>query len=135
VRHLVTATILISAVAWAQPTTDAPRAEPAPTLVPADVLPPLVLLEDGKLAPGRSVKLRAGDPAPYGGWLVDHQEHTRREKRDAGNAAELVDLKDPGNITQRKVQFVLIVAGAAVAAAAAGVGITVAAYEAAKPKP
>lgn len=140
-RHLVAATLLISAVAWAQPTpepspaTDAPRAEPAPSLVPRGADDAPEVFPPGKLPPGRSVKLRAGDPAPYGGWLLDHQEAVRRERRDAGNAAELASYKDPGNVTQTRVQFILIVAGVGVAAAVAATAVTVAAYEAAKPKP
>jgi hypothetical protein len=141
-RFCLVAAVLLSSVGWAQdppvtsPATDAPKVEPSldPRGV-VDALPPLVFLPDGKLAPGRSVKLGKFDQAPFAGWLVDHQEHTRREKRDAGNAAALATYEDPGSITQSRAQFIVLVTGVALAGIAAGAAVTGGVLELLKPKP
>ncbi len=90
------------------------------TIVPPPADAPLVTLPDGSLAKGLSVKVSSGAVAPFAGYLIDPQEHTRRERINTRNAAELADYKAPGNATLTKGQLVAIVAGVAVAGVVAG---------------
>ncbi len=90
------------------------------TVVPPPADAPLVTLPDGSLAKGLSVKVSSGAVAPFAGYLIDPQEHTRRERINTRNAAELADYKSPGNATLTKGQLIAIVGGAAVAGIVAG---------------
>lgn len=96
-------------------TADAPLVEPT-----AAVFAP------GPLAPGRSTKVKAGEPAPYAGQLLDDQELVRRARVGARDAAELADLKR-GNVTISTPVFIAIVAGAILAGGAVTFGIVKAA--------
>lgn len=101
----------------------------APTLEPEAPAPRI--FPPGELAPGRSVKLKAGEPAPFSGQLLDDQEQVRRSRVGARDAGELADLKK-GNTIISTPALVAIIAGAVVAGAAAATAITVVAL---KPKP
>lgn len=103
--------------------------KPAP--LPPDA--PLVINPDGSMPKGRAVMIAAGVPTPFAGVLVDAQEHTRRERINERNAAELLDLKDPSNVTLPRYQLVLIGSGVAVAAAVVATAITVGAMKANEP--
>lgn len=91
---------------------------------------PATFAPDAPLAPGKSVSLQAGEPAPFRGQLLDEQEQVRRARVSARNAAELADLKK-GNVTMSVPVAIAIVAGCIVAGAAAGFGIA----KATAPKP
>jgi hypothetical protein len=86
----------------------------------------LKLLPDGTPEKGRSVHLEMGEFTPFAGQLIDDQEHTRREKINARNAASLAEYKDPGSIALSKAQLIAIVAGAVVVGAAAATGVVLA---------
>lgn len=80
------------------------------------LLPSLALAQapaDAPLAdlPGTSVRLAAGELAPFPGRLVSDPEAVRREKVNASNAAELASYKGPENVTLTKGAVVAIGAG------------------------
>ncbi len=116
---------LLSGLAFAD--SDRPTVEP--TVSPGAVLTiipppsPLVVLPDGSLARGVAVRILAGSVAPFSGHLIDDQEHTRREKVNERNAAELAAYKDPSSLTLSKSQLFVIAAGCVVGGAAASAGI------------
>jgi hypothetical protein len=105
------------------PPTDAPLAPPALDLV---------LEADGRVAPGRSMKIKAGDVAPFNGRLLDEQEQVRRGKINARNEASLNDLK-AGNVIIRTPVAIALVLGVAVASAAIAVLVTTKALESPRP--
>lgn len=118
-KTLILMAMICSCTAMAQERTarptDAPLVEPTATV-----------FAPGPLAPGRSTKLKAGEPAPYPGQLLDEQEQVRRERVNERNAGELTDLKR-GNVTISTPVFIAIVAGAIAAGAAVTFGIVKAA--------
>ncbi|MDP1824893.1 MAG: hypothetical protein Q8L48_16675 [Archangium sp.] len=101
-------------------------AAPAAAQEPAAVVFPA----DAPIAPGRSVKLATGEPAPFPGQLVDEQEQVRRERVNARNEAFGKDLVK-GNVIVSTPAFIAIVVGAVAAGVAAGFGIA----KATAPKP
>ena len=96
---------------------------PAAPLEPAGTDGPLVLLPNGLPAPGKSVHLEKGEPAPYPGWLPDAQEHIRREKINEKNAAKLKDY-ETGNVIISTPAFIGILLGVAAVFAGGAVAIT-----------
>lgn len=118
-------TLCLASSVWAQERLPADAPVIAEEAAPPRVFPP------GDLAPGQSVELKKGEPAPYSGQLLDDQELVRRSRVKERALGELGDLKKGNTILSTPV-FVAIIAGAFVAGAAAATGITVAAM---KPKP
>jgi hypothetical protein len=90
---------------------------PVPADAPVVEDGPILFEADGKTAKhGRpTVVLRAGQPAPFPGRLVDAQEQTRREQINERNAAELKDLQQR-NMILPTAAFWGILGGVALAA-------------------
>lgn len=91
---------------------------------------PTTFPTDAPLALGQSTKLKAGDPAPYSGQLLDEQEQVRRARMNARNEAELLNLKK-GNVTISVPVVIAIMAGVLVVGVVSGFGIS----KATAPKP
>lgn len=72
--------------------------------------------------PGVSVRLRAGETAPYDGRLIALDENVRRAKELVGCRAELEAGKE--NAWLSKPVLVTLIVGTAVLSAAAGAGVT-----------
>lgn len=104
-----------------------------PVVMPADLpaepvivdlpTPAFTLLPDGSLAPGRSVHLTTGQPAPYPGWLPDAQEHTRREKINEKRDGKLKSY-ETGNVIVSTPLFITLILGVAGVFAGGAVAIT-----------
>lgn len=114
---MIVALVAFPLEAFAQERTFAADAPVASTEPAAPVVFPA-----GPIAPGKSTRVKAGEPAPYAGQLLDDQELVRRARVGARDAAELADLKR-GNVTISTPAFIAIVAGAIAVGAAATFGI------------
>lgn len=103
------AVLLISSLAWADP----PLAQCTEATPLQDQAPDV---------PGVSVKLRAGEPAPYDARALSFQENCERGKAAVACQAELSDAKT-NTWTKPGVIVGMILAAAALGAAAATIGI------------
>ncbi len=90
-----------------------------PSLAHADESDSPVLAPD---LPGVSVRLKAGERAPFGGRLVALDENVRRTKALVECQGELADGK--ANVWTSPGVIVALVLGAVVVGAAAGAGVT-----------
>ena len=72
--------------------------------------------------PGLSVRLRAGEQAPFDGRLVELEENRRRGAAMVDCKAELASAKE--NTWVSKPVLVAIIVGGVVLGAAAGAGVT-----------
>ena len=104
-RPAALAVLITCGVAWADPPADSPVMAP-------DV-------------PGLSVRLRAGETAPFDGRLVELDENQRRGAALADCRGELASAKT--NEWLPKPVLIAIIVGTAVLAAAAGAGAAYAA--------
>ncbi len=86
--------------------TQAPEEEGSPVLAPD--------------LPGISVRLKAGEQAPFDGRLVELEENRRRGAAIVDCRAELADAKT--NVWAPKPVLVSVIVGAVVLGAAAGAG-------------
>lgn len=84
-------------------------------------------------APGASVRLEAGQPAPYTGQLLSDAENLRRAKRTAACEGTLEAAQAPSNVLLPKAALVAIIIGSVVLSAAAGAAVGVAAAKGASP--
>jgi hypothetical protein len=103
------AVLLVSSLAWADPPVDTDT----PTLAPD--------------APGVSVRLRAGETAPFDGRLLSLDENLRRGKSAATCTATLADAEANGVLLPKPAVATLISAAAAAVIASISLGIYVAA--------
>lgn len=72
--------------------------------------------------PETSVRLRAGETAPFDGRLISLDENLRRGKQWVDCKAELDDAKQ--NVWTSKPILITVIVGAVVLGAAAGAGVT-----------
>lgn len=73
---------------------------------------------------GASVRLKAGEPAPFDGRLLSEDEQVRRAKRLAAAEGELAKAHESALVI--KPVFVAIIVGALVLGAGAGAGVAIA---------
>ena len=106
------ATLLVSSIAFADSVQDTDSPVMAPDIE------------------GVSVRLKAGETAPFDGRLLALDENLRRGRKMADCEAELADAKT--NIWTSKPVLISILIGGLVLGAAAGAGVT---YYVLQPKP
>lgn len=109
------ALLLVSSVAFAQGKELPGDSQPIPiTEADSPVIAPDL--------PGISVRLRAGEPAPYDGRLLEHDESVRRGKALVSCRGELADAKT--NEWLSKPVLIAFIVGGLALGAAAGAGVT-----------
>lgn len=98
------AVLLCSFIAFADPPPDAPVAD----------------------LPGVSVRVVAGQPAPFDGRLLSDEENVRRAKKEASERATLVDAQANGVLLPKPAVALLISAGAAAVITSIVLGVALA---------